>query len=502
MKRTVNRYIAGLAVILALGSCKKELDLYPYSSIEVSQAFVSLKDAKSWDIGFYNSFRGTQYGSFTFIPDVQGDQLNATLDFGNRNGNPHRWGTSFLAEDGALSGPWAAYYGAIKNINVAIEGFEKIPTANATEKAELDRYKADARLGRAYYYSELIKRFAKAYNPATAGSDPGVPLVLKFDLNDKPSRATVAAVYTQILADIASAKTLYTSAGTTNAVGSTRFTPHAALALEARVKLTMQDWSGAAAAAEAVISSGTYPLASTQTAINAMWRTDATTETIMQCFVSRPNELPNTNSIYLGLVPATGKFTPDFVPSQWVIDMYDNADFRKAAYYERKLLTIQGTDYPNIWLVNKYPGNPALFTGATTNYAHAPKVFRVAELYLISAEANARAGAGTEAAALLRINNIRTARGLPVLVALTGPALITALKDERFRELAFEGFRLWDLKRWNEGFTRSAPQNINLINVGSNYNTLSVPAGADKFTWGIPTRDLTTNPNLVQNPGW
>jgi len=236
--------------------------------------------------------------------------------------------------------------------------------------------------------------------------------------------------------------------------------------------------------------------------MNAMWTTDLAREVIMQAFVSRPNELPNVNGIYLGFVPATGKFTPDFVPSQWVVDKYDNADIRKAAYFQRKLLTIQGVDYPNIWLVNKYAGNPALFTGATTNYAHAPKVFRVAELYLISAEAAARAGAATEPAALTRLNSLRVARGLPALAAISGATLIDAIKDERFRELAFEGFRLWDLKRWNEGFTRSAPQNLAFINVGANYNTLSVPAGADKFTWGVPTRDMTTNPNLVQNAGW
>ncbi len=500
MKRTIKFYTAGIAIVLAISSCKKDLDLYPYSSIEVTQSFVSLKDAKSWDIGFYNSFRGAVYGTNMYIPDVQADQLNATLDFGNRNGNPHRWGTSFLAEDGALSGLWAASYNSIKNLNVAIAGFENIPTANATEKAELDRYKGDAHLARAYFYSELIKRYAKPYNPATAGTDAGVPLVTSFDLTEKPSRATIAAVYTQILNDIAAAKTFLVAFNGTP--GATRFTLQSALALEARVKLQTMDYTGAAAAAESVITAGTYPLATTQADINAMWKTDLVKEVIMQCFVSKPNELPNTNLIYLGLVTATGKFTPDFVPSQWVVDKFDNADYRKAAYFERKLVTIQGTDYPNTWLVNKYPGNPALFTAATTNYAHAPKVFRVAELYLISAEANARAGAATEAAGLTRLNNLRTTRGLPALVGLTGTSLIDAIKDERFRELAFEGFRLWDLKRWNEGFTRSAPQNVNIINVGSNYNTLSVPAGADKFTWGIPTRDLTTNPNLVQNPGW
>ncbi len=501
MKFTNKIFTTGLLSMLALSSCKKdELDLFPFSSIEVSQSFVSLKDAKAWNVGFYNSFRGNLYGSTMFIPDVQADQLNATLDFGNRNGNPHRWGTSFLAEDGALSGLWASMYGAIKNLNVAIAGFDNIPTANATEKAELDRYRGDAYIARAYYYSELVKRFAKPYNPASAATDLGVPLITTFDLNEKPARATIAQVYTQILADIAKAKTLL--AAVAGVQGAKNFTLHSAIALEARVKLETRDYVGAAAAAETVIGSGTYPLVTTQADMNAMWTTDLAREVIMQAFVSKPNELPNTNSIYLGFLPATGKFTPDFVPSQWVVDKFDNADIRKAAYFQRKLLTIQGVDYPNIWLVNKYPGNPALFTAATTNYAHAPKVFRVAELYLISAEAAARAGAATEPAALTRLNSLRVARGIPALGATSGAALIDAIKDERFRELAFEGFRLWDLKRWNEGFTRSAPQNLNFINVGANYNTLSIAPGSDKFTWGVPTRDLTTNPNLVQNSGW
>ena len=43
-----------------------------------------------------------------------------------------------------------------------------------------------------------------------------------------------------------------------------------------------------------------------------------------------------------------------------------------------------------------------------------------------------------------------------------------------------------------------------MINVGANYNTLSIAADDNKFTWAIPTNDMTTNPNLAgaQNPGW
>ncbi len=327
-------------------------------------------------------------------------------------------------------------------------------------------------------------------------------MVLRYKPTDQPGRATVKEVYDQILSDLAQAKTLLASVA--GARGSTRFTIHSVKALEARVRLNMQDWNGAKTLAEDVIGSGTYPLYTTSGGLLSMWKDDATQEVIQQAFVSKPNELANTNSIYLGFIPATGKFAPDFIPSQWVVDKYDAADLRKNVYFAQKNCYIQGTDYPNIWLVNKYQGNPLLFTGATTNYQQAPKIFRVAELYLISAEAGAKLGGASEVAALARLNSLRNARGLTSLVGLTGTALMNEIRDERFRELAFEGFRLYDLKRWHLGFTRSAPQNLNMIQVGSNYNTLAIAADDPKFTWAIPTNDMTTNPNLAgaQNPGW
>jgi hypothetical protein len=97
---------------------------------------------------------------------------------------------------------------------------------------------------------------------------------------------------------------------------------------------------------------------------------------------------------------------------------------------------------------------------------------------------------------------LRVARGLTALTGVSGAALISAVRDERTRELAFEGFRLDDLKRWNLGFTRSGAQDVNTINVGSNYNTLSIQANDPKFVWGLPANDVTINKNLVQNQGW
>lgn len=493
----IHKFLLIAVLAVTVTSCKK-LDLFPASSIARDQSFQKVTDAKNWNAGMYNFLRGRFYGGFTFSTDVQSDLLNATLDFGNRNGNPHRWGTSFLADDYTIRDVWAAYYGAITNINVALEGFSKITPANAAEAAELNKYRGDAHLARAYYYHCLMLRWAKSYNPATASTDLGVPLVTKYDVNAQPARATSKEVYDLIISDINQAKGFL--ANTPGALGAKTFNIDVAIALEARVLLQMQNWSGAYNAANSLITGGKYRLINTATALRAYWHFDGNTESIFEIVTIKPNELAQTNSIYLGFLPATGRFTPDFVPSQWVVDEYADADIRKLVYFEQKPATFQGVNYNNVWMVNKYPGNPALFTGAATNYQHAPKFMRIAEMYLIAAEAAAMSN--STANALTQLNALRTSRGLTALSGLSGAALMNEIKKERFRELAFEGFRLDDLERWNEGFTRRAPQNTAFINVGSNYNTLTVPANDPKFVWGIPTNDITINPKLVQNPGW
>jgi hypothetical protein len=494
--------ILSLTLVIAVTSVSCDLNRYPYDAIEQSQAFMTLKDAGTLNNGLYSSLRARVYGLFMFSTDVQADQLNATLDYGNRNGFPHKW-NGFLADDYTIRDTWRYQYNTITNINNILNNSNKIPIANATEQATMDKYLGEAYLMRAFLYHQLVQRFAKDYEPSTAASDLGVPIVLTFDITEKPARSTVEQVYQQILADITQAETLLATA--TGVQRATKINKDCVLALKARVYLCMHNWTGAVTAANALINNTVpgYPLITNAAAFKNMWLNDTGTETILQLFASLPSELGNANSIYLGLNTQTNKYTPDFVPQQWVVDLYAVGDIRKAAYLEQKPLYIQGVDYPGIWCINKYPGNPALYTAPNTNYQHKPIIFRVAEMYLISAEAAAQTPA-TEAAALTTLNLLRVARGETALVGLTGTALMDAIKDERTRELLCEGFRLDDLKRWKMGVTRKTPQNTAFLNPGTDFYEKVVPAGDDKFVWGIPTNDLTTNPNLIdqQNHGW
>ena len=339
--------------------------------------------------------------------------------------------------------------------------------------------------------------FAPDYDPATAATDLGVPLKLEYDINEFPARSTVEQVYQQILTDIEAAKPALS--GVQGTPGAIYFNSDVVTALEARVKFQMEDWNGAYTAANELISSGRYPLVQNQEDLRRMWHEDFGQEDILQLYKSAPDELANTNSVYLGFNAGTGKYTPDFIPSQWVIDMYPDEDFRKSVYFEQLPVRVSGLDFDDVSLVNKYPGNPDLFTSSTTNYQHAPKVFRIAEMYFIAAE-SATHVPGSEA--LGPLNDLRTSRGLEALTSISGDELLNAVKEERFRELAFEGQRLEDLQRWDSGFTRHDAQNLQIILQGPNFNNLSVENSNPKFTWGIPSNDITVNPNLEQNPGW
>jgi hypothetical protein len=505
MKNTLKIVSLAILILTAMSSC--DLNKYPFDSIEQSQSFQTIKDATTLDNGLYGNLRSRVYGIYAYTTDVQADQLNATLDYGNRNGFPHQW-TNFLATDYNIRDMWSGYYNALINVNNFLNNVDKIPLTTPSDTALVKntglvkQYKGEAYLMRAFYHHQLVLRWAKAYDPTTAATDPGVPVMLAFDLTAKPMRSTVADTYKQILADIAQAKTLL--AAVPGAQSSIKLTRDCVLALEARVALCMQNWTLATTSANALITSGAYPLVNTAAAMKSMWLNDVSSEVIFQMFVSNPNELANINSIYLGFSSAKNWYIPDFVPEQWVIDLYSDLDIRKAVYLDKKLLYIQGAQYPNIYCINKFYGNPALYTAPQTNYEQKPKVFRVAEMYLISAEAAAHSPA-TEAAALTTLNLLRVSRGIPALTGLSGTALMTAIQDERTREMLCEGTRLDDLKRWKMGFTRSTPQNMNIINTGADFNLKTVSANDPKFVWGIPSNDLTTNPNIGQanqNPGW
>jgi hypothetical protein len=133
--------------------------------------------------------------------------------------------------------------------------------------------------------------------------------------------------------------------------------------------------------------------------------------------------------------------------------------------------------------VNKYGS----FTGDHSD----TKVIRMAEMYLIAAEASYPAN---ESDAVKYVNEVTSRRGAAA-IASTGAALLEDIITERRKELAFEGERYHDLQRLKRDVVR-----------GTNYpsSARSIPFTNFRRIFPIPQGEVDANPTIKaqQNPGW
>ena len=489
MKRVLKNIMVAASVIL-FASC--DLDLTPSTAISQDDAFKTVADAAKFDNGLANRYRTCFYGICSFTNEVQSEYYNASIDFGNREGQPHRGDANFTSDEYNMRDVWSYSYALIVNINNLLENIDKLEVSDA-EQAQLNVYKGNAYFYRASIMHELVRRYAPMYNPSTASSDLGVPVVLKFDVNLKPARNTVAEVYTQIASDIASAKQLL--AGVAGKAGAIKPTIDAVKALEARVALYKQDWATAASVSAELINSGKYALATNVAEMEAEWVKDSGKECMLQLYTDMA-ETGGTrvNDIYLIYRTTDKKYAPDFIPTKTTIEWYEDTDLRGQVWFKELPVYLSATDY-NLVLFAKYWGNPEYEIAPNREYQHRPKIFRLGELYLINAEANAKLNKAADAKASL--NALQAARG----ASLT-EGTMDAIKAEWKKEIIGEGYIIDCYKRWNEGFSGRIPQNINTIQVGASFNERVCEAGFAKFVWAIPDAEMKVNSNLVQNKGW
>jgi hypothetical protein len=263
----------------------------------------------------------------------------------------------------------------------------------------------------------------------------------------------------------------------------------------------MHDYDTALLKAKSLIDGGKYRLVTDARTFADGWLNDNLQETIWQAAMTGPDDLGNAFSYFIyNTSGVEGEDNPQYIPEDWVLDLYSNDDIRYQTWFDAR--EIKTPVVGNLTLLVKYPGNPLLYS-AVTNYVNMPKVFRIAEMYLIAAEAAIERE--EEIVASKYINDLRKARIASwTETDYTGSALVAELRQERVRELYGEGHRLNDIKRWHIGFERSAGQNPALVMPGANYVDCKREADDPLFVWPIPTAELQANPQMKgqQNPGY
>jgi len=460
MKKLIYPFIA-FVVLVTFASCKKQLDLHPTDSIDISKAFLNVSDLEKGLLGVYSA--NSQINKI-YIGSILADETKISNENRGQGQIEYKW--QYKAGTAGVTDAYRQYYSMIDRIHRVLAAAPGITPADATESTKLSRIKAELQgLKGIAYFESLINVMPSGYDASALG----LAIVNESCLTCTPARNTVGEVIAEIEKDLAAAKA---DANIPSApTDPLRLSKAAIAAYQARVALLKKDWSAANTFASEAITLSGKSLATGST-FNAYWSDANESESILK--------YRNQTSPTLLWRDSNGDVF--FEPSIQLKNLFDRTnDIRFSTYF-----TTIGSDSS---VVFKYKGSSS---GATINDL---KLIRLSEMYLIRAEANAENNQLTQAAA--DINAVRTARitGYTNQIFLTKSDAINAIMDERNKELCFEGFRFYDLKR------KSLPINRLAGDVQSTaWQTLA--ANDYKFALPIPQDAVDANKNTIQNPGY
>ncbi|WP_264537359.1 RagB/SusD family nutrient uptake outer membrane protein [Flavobacterium sp. N1736] len=377
--------------------------------------------------------------------------------------------------------PYRTYYRIIRNANTIINA------ADAATGSPEDRnsVKGQALLYRAFCHFQLVQLYGKRYVNGETNSQLGVPLILTVG-NDNLPRSTVEEVYAQINKDLDEANILLVGYSKPD---NSHLNLKVAQGLKARVALTQQNWAIAADYANkarsgmSLMSAADYGSGFNDfTNKEWMWGShinEAQTDYFgnFGAFMSR-----NYNSTVIRTCPRA-------INSK-LYNMIPSTDVRSSVFSK-------DGDHPNLSLpgnFSKFPYTSQKFLSISTGDSRCDVPYmRVAEMYLIEAEAKARLAQPDAATILFDFEKARNPDY--VLSTNTGQDLIDEILIQRRIELWGEGFRFFDLKRTNSNLDRTGANHDSAITNG----VMTVPSTDKRWQWLIPKAEINANPLVKQN---
>lgn len=471
---------AAFLCTLCLSSCNDLLDIAPPIQSTTSQdIYRTNANANSVLLGIYidmaNEGVFTGRNSMTLMTGLSSDELvpvtpsTDILTIQYKNG--------LTTYDGGF---WVSFYSFIYRVNSAIEGISSSTTLSENIR---QRLLGEAKFLRAFCYFDLVNLFGD------------IPLLVTTDIkqNSMPSRSSKEKVYDQIIVDLLDAKSNLTEdyiAADGVAISAERVRPNkfACSALLARVYLYSSQWAAAEAEATSVIQH--QELFKLESLTNAFLKDSK--EAIWQL---QPVGQLNKNTLEAGVfilsgdggnVPGPNSNSKPVYLSPLFTNSFEPGDNRKDIWVDS--VNVNGMWYSFIskykyWLIDQPP----------TEYL---MVLRLAELFLVRAEARAHQGklVGNESASN-DINEIRSRAGLDSVASSEMMEILNYVYKERRIELSVEfGHRWFDLKRLNKIDEVMAQISGDKGTTWSSYKSL----------FPIPVSDIQRNPNLrgQQNPGY
>lgn len=463
--RSIKFLFVLLITISLFSACKKQLDILPPDQVSAPLAFSNVASLEKAMIGVYAQLNGS-FDNEIYASVLYSDEANLHIENNTGRGvNTYRWQVD--AGSGDITAAWGSYYFVIDRANRVIAGGEKLTGANATEEAQRKRIIGEATAIRAYCHLQLLINYAEDINNQAS---LGIPY-MKTSVISKPTRETVAEGFANIKVDLTNALALIPVSFT----NKTRITLPAIYAIQARAALYAKDWDGAIAASSAAITA--VPLAS-RADYPAIW-TDATDNEV----IFKTKRVTGQARLGDNFYDRTQAKIMYAVSYELLGEFNSTTDVRYASTVFQR-----GTDR---YSIAKYIGGDAAEPGRADI-----KNFRTAEMYLIRAEAYA--GKTQLLLGTQDLNTLRQARitGYVDEAFATNADLVTAVLTERFKELAFEGQRINDLRRFKLPITRIPADVTNALGAVTLNPTDKV------YYYPIPLAEMQANENMVQNPAY
>lgn len=478
---------------LTIVACNKQIDaIKPLTQVDAEGELSSVAGIVEATVGNYTLLQG-----YSFITPYDGPMMNIGEGRGNnvtlqQFGPPTKQTDAFLFQNssgqttGYSSDFYRGSYQVIVSCNLVLEGIAKMEQSGFASLPLADQNKFLYAKGenlflRALTYSNLIRVYGKPYYQDAATST-GVPLKKTSSVKDNPSPATVKETYDFIISDLQQAAQLMkVPVSKTNAFANTA----AAWSLLSRVYLYM---GGSAAAPDAGSNhfavtyadsvtnqtGGKYVLLQGQDyykmfgddSDGSLGKTNFSGN--KEIIFAHDNATGTSAGSYIGMLFNTDVIngsTATYIPSSDFKSLLVANDIR-AAFLKKNENTgyVESTKYLSV-------------TYQTITYA--PQIyFRVAEVYLNRAEANAKLG--NFAAAKDDLKAIHTRAGLPAsdVDNLSDQNVLAVVLKERRMELAFEGHASYDYFRNGLSMTRTAADN--------NGQAVTIQPDDPKVVYSIP----------------
>jgi hypothetical protein len=479
-----------LALGLSLSACKNALDIEPQQSIDAATGYNTSQKIAAAVVGAYARLDNPRlYGTdLILVPELLAGNNYINWDGTFQNYRQLRNHTQ-ISNNSNAEGIWTQAYDAINQCNLILDNLGVV-----TDAGQKSQYEGEASFIRGTMYFELVRLYAQQYQAGGSNTQPGVPINLvpvttTEQADVKLARNTVAEVYTQVIKDLQNA------IAKLPAQNITRASKYSAEAMLARVYLQQGNYTAARVAANDVIANSGASLTGTVAAVFA------NRNSAESLFEIQQNDQNNAGTSNDGLATYFAGYSPN--GDQGVLygrgDVSLNADF--VGLYE--VTDSRGSDTLSAIQTSKLiyvsDGNNRVGRYRTIKwrtYGQNIPIIRLAEMYLTRAECDVRAG--NTVSALADINRVRTRSGASPLTSVT----IDDVLLERQLELAFEGFRIHDLRRTNRVVIAAIPAQPAMGTTPATPFVPAVLASDARFILPIPLREINNNPNLTQNPGY